>query len=336
MTAAPNAQLRPALQLRPFRFPGSLHEASRASGVSLPGKRVPRPQGRIMASWFAGLRPLAGARAACELPADAVVSLRMADGGEASFPLLQVQGRQVVAAVPWRKTRSAQLAGQGRGGNPGGSAERDQVGFVQLRLPALPGRTRDHARRRDDRRGGLPHRPAAPTPSPPTADPARSPGRLERLHPPRRRAAHPKAPRPPRPARPQPRSPPARHQDRHPHQPGPPARDHRRHRPSARRARRATHADRLRRAIRPRRPPRPGVTRTVPKEQERQSRNVIPTATRGCSLTRQPGHRELFNYDETPSSRCSSSRDPYSKSTDVAIRPASAAGRSQPDATRQR
>jgi hypothetical protein len=31
-----------------------------------------------------------------------VVSLRMADGGEASFPLRQVQGRQVVAAVPWR------------------------------------------------------------------------------------------------------------------------------------------------------------------------------------------------------------------------------------------
>jgi hypothetical protein len=30
-----------------------------------------------------------------------------------------------------------------------------------------------------------------------------------------------------------------------------------------------------------------------------------------CSLTRQPGHRELFNYNETPSSRCSSSRDPY-------------------------
>jgi hypothetical protein len=53
---------------------------------------------------------------------DAVVSLRMADGGEASFPLRQVQGRQVqgrqvqgrqvqgrqvIAAVPWRKTRSA-------------------------------------------------------------------------------------------------------------------------------------------------------------------------------------------------------------------------------------
>jgi hypothetical protein len=39
-------------------------------------------------------------------PADAVVSLRMADGGEASVPLSQVKARQVVAAVPWRKTRS--------------------------------------------------------------------------------------------------------------------------------------------------------------------------------------------------------------------------------------
>jgi TnsA-like endonuclease N terminal len=36
-----------------------------------------------------------------------VVSLRMADGGEASFPLPRVRGRQVVAAVPWRKARSA-------------------------------------------------------------------------------------------------------------------------------------------------------------------------------------------------------------------------------------
>lgn len=60
-----------------------------------------------MASWFAGLRPVAGVRAAGGPPADAVVSLRMADGGEASFPLRQVQGRQVAAAVPWRKTRSA-------------------------------------------------------------------------------------------------------------------------------------------------------------------------------------------------------------------------------------
>jgi hypothetical protein len=31
---------------------------------------------------------------------DAVVSLRIADGGEASFPLRWVQGRQVIAAVP--------------------------------------------------------------------------------------------------------------------------------------------------------------------------------------------------------------------------------------------
>jgi hypothetical protein len=60
-----------------------------------------------MASRFAGLRPLAGARAAFEPPADAVVSLRMADGGEASFPLRRVQARQVTEAVPWRKTRSA-------------------------------------------------------------------------------------------------------------------------------------------------------------------------------------------------------------------------------------
>ena len=36
-----------------------------------------------------------------------MVSLRAADGGEASFPLRQVQARRVIAAVPWRKTRSA-------------------------------------------------------------------------------------------------------------------------------------------------------------------------------------------------------------------------------------
>ena len=36
-----------------------------------------------------------------------MVSLRTADGGEASVPLRQVQARQVIAAVPWRKTRSA-------------------------------------------------------------------------------------------------------------------------------------------------------------------------------------------------------------------------------------
>jgi len=47
---------------------------------------------------------VAGVRAAAGLPADAVVSLRVADGGETSFPLRQVQARQVIAAVPWRKT----------------------------------------------------------------------------------------------------------------------------------------------------------------------------------------------------------------------------------------
>jgi hypothetical protein len=60
-----------------------------------------------MASRFAGLPPLASVRAASQPPADAVVSLRMADGSEASLALPQVQGRQVIAAVPWRKTRSA-------------------------------------------------------------------------------------------------------------------------------------------------------------------------------------------------------------------------------------
>jgi len=50
---------------------------------------------------------VAGVRAAGEPAADAVVSLRTADGGEASFPLRQVQARRVIAAVPWRKARSA-------------------------------------------------------------------------------------------------------------------------------------------------------------------------------------------------------------------------------------
>jgi hypothetical protein len=53
------------------------------------------------------------------------------------------------------------------------------------------------------------------------------------------------------------------------------------------------------------------ITRTVPRGQGRQSRNVIPSTTRNCSLTRQPCRRELFNYNETPSSRCSNSPDPY-------------------------
>lgn len=33
--------------------------------------------------------------------------MRLPDGGETSLPLRQVQARQVIAAVPWRKTRSA-------------------------------------------------------------------------------------------------------------------------------------------------------------------------------------------------------------------------------------
>ena len=60
-----------------------------------------------MASWFAGLRPVAGVPAADGLPADAMVPPRMGDGSEASLALHGVQARQVTAAVPWRKTRSA-------------------------------------------------------------------------------------------------------------------------------------------------------------------------------------------------------------------------------------
>ena len=52
--------------------------------------------------------------------------------------------------------------------------------------------------------------PAVFTRSPPSATRRVSHGRLERLHPPRRRAAHTQAPRHPRSAQPQPRSPPAR------------------------------------------------------------------------------------------------------------------------------
>jgi hypothetical protein len=55
---------------------------------------------------------------------DAVVSLRMADGGEASSPLRRVQGRQVIAAVPWRKTRSA----RGQAHYPGYSGPRRRAG----------------------------------------------------------------------------------------------------------------------------------------------------------------------------------------------------------------
>jgi hypothetical protein len=118
-------------------------------------------------------------------------------------------------------------------------------------------------------------------------------------------------------------------QERQPHQPGPPARDHRRHRLAAHQARRAAHADGLRPSLRPRRPPRSGVTRSVPEKQERQSRNVTQSATRDCSLTRQPARRELFNYNEKPSSRCSSSRDPY-RSANPAKRSANSTDRPGP------
>jgi len=48
-----------------------------------------------------------------------------------------------------------------------------------------------------------------------------------------------------------------------------------------------------------------------PERQGRQSRNVTPSSARDCSPTRQPARRELFDYNKTPSSWCSSSRDPY-------------------------
>jgi hypothetical protein len=38
---------------------------------------------------------------------DPVVSLRLADGSEVRVPLRQLQARQVIAAAPWRKARSA-------------------------------------------------------------------------------------------------------------------------------------------------------------------------------------------------------------------------------------
>jgi hypothetical protein len=60
-----------------------------------------------MAHRFAGLYPVAGVRAECEPPADAVVLLRMADGRETSLPLRQVRARRVLAAVPWRNRHRA-------------------------------------------------------------------------------------------------------------------------------------------------------------------------------------------------------------------------------------
>lgn len=65
--------------------------------------------------------------AAGEPSADALVSPRLDDGGETSLPLRQVQARQVIAAVPWRRTCSArgqaQLGAQpGVPSRPGGDA----------------------------------------------------------------------------------------------------------------------------------------------------------------------------------------------------------------------
>ena len=40
------------------------------------------------------------------MPESVTVSLRMADGSQSSLPLWQVQGRQVIWAVPWRAARS--------------------------------------------------------------------------------------------------------------------------------------------------------------------------------------------------------------------------------------
>jgi hypothetical protein len=52
-----------------------------------------------------GLEVTLGAGA--EVPAEPVVSLRMADGSEVRRPLRDVRARQVGAAVPWRAARSA-------------------------------------------------------------------------------------------------------------------------------------------------------------------------------------------------------------------------------------
>lgn len=45
--------------------------------------------------------------AGAEVPAEPVVSLRMADGSEVRRLLRDVQARQVTATVPWRAARSA-------------------------------------------------------------------------------------------------------------------------------------------------------------------------------------------------------------------------------------
>jgi hypothetical protein len=75
--------------------------------VSQHDRRLPRRYVWKKTYRFAGLYPVAGVQSEYEPPADAVVSLRMADGGEASLQLQHMQARRVLAAVAWRKTRSA-------------------------------------------------------------------------------------------------------------------------------------------------------------------------------------------------------------------------------------
>ncbi len=88
--------------------------------------------------------------------------------------------------------------------------------------------------------------PAAPTPRCSRRAQRVHTGRLERIQPPGRGAAHPKTPGDPGAVQPPARRTPARHQARPPRRPGPPARGRRRHRTPAHRTRRAAHADCLR------------------------------------------------------------------------------------------
>src|SRR5258708_25370031 len=84
---------------------------------------VPRLSRLLMAGGRLGVSPRLGCRApvwsgrrggagvtfgaGAEVPAEPVVSLRMADGSEVRRLLRDVRARQVVAAVPWRAARSA-------------------------------------------------------------------------------------------------------------------------------------------------------------------------------------------------------------------------------------
>jgi hypothetical protein len=89
------------------RITGFRATGGKCAGVSQHDRRLPRRYVRTITYRFAGLYPEAGVQAEYEPPADAVVSLRMADGSEASLQLRHIQARRVLAAVPWRKTRSA-------------------------------------------------------------------------------------------------------------------------------------------------------------------------------------------------------------------------------------